>query len=140
MTVSIVAKNASQGSQSLLRGARLINIGSSGSGEQDIDQGGLLNYNVPPFKTAIIKGTFVITNFGTNNTFMQVELFDSQSGRLVPIARGTVVGQTVAFELKLTQLRPRPEFSQDQNVAFHGDGAVSDGTAEWFVSIEERPN
>ncbi len=139
MTVSIVAKNASQGSQTILRGGRLTEVRGAGTIEVPINQGGLLAYEVPEFKTALIRGSFTITDFGTNNTFMQVEMFDTQSGRLIPIARGTVLGQTVVFEMKITQLRPASS-GQDQEVQFHGNGATGDGVAEWFAFIEEKPN
>lgn len=139
MVFSIIAKNASQVGQTIVRGGRLTVLGSSGVTESPINQGGLLAYEVPQFKNAVIKGTMTPTNFGTDNTFFQVELFDSQSGRLIPIVRSGTVGLTVSFELKVTQLRPRPEDPQDQEMQIHGDG-VNDGTAEWYAEIIEKPN
>jgi len=139
MTISIIAKNASQAGQTIVRGGRLTVLGSGGHTELPINQGGLLTYNVPAFKTALIRGSMVVTNLGSTNTFIQVEMFDTQSGRLIPIARANAVNVTVNFEMKLVQLRNFPVDPQDQQIEIHGDGA-NDGVAEWFAFIEEKPN
>lgn len=138
MTFAIFAKNSSQAEQSIIRGGRLTVVGSGGFTETDMIQGGLANYEVPSRKSARIRGTLILTSLGTDNTFIQVQFIDNQSGRTIPVARATVVGQTVTFDIKLAQVRVRPPAGIDMQMNVIGDG-VNDGTAEWQAQITELP-
>jgi len=139
MTISIIAKNATQAEQSIIRGGRLTEIGDGTFLEANLIQGGLGDYEVPNQKVAIIIGSLVITSLGTDNTFIEVEFRDNQSGRTIPVVRGTALGQTILFKIKLAQRRQRPPFGIDMAMGVTGDGAVDDGTAEWWAEIQELP-
>lgn len=133
---SIIAKNASQKSQGITRGGRIINLGSGAAGENAINTGGLLTYVVPEGKKAKIKGNISVTNYGAN-LFVEVEVFDNSSGRLIPVVRLTAAQNEVSkpFEMEIVHILP----ALRQEVQIHGDNAANNGTAQWFASIEELP-
>jgi len=139
LVFAIIAKTSAQKIQSIVRGGILSNLGSGAASEASFNQGGLLSYTVPAFKTAIVKGSIVATNMGTN-TVIRAELFDTQAGRLVAVAAVTSVGQTEKFEFEMPQLRNFPVDPQDFNIAAHGNNPANDGTAEWQAEITELPN
>lgn len=139
MTVSIQAKNVSQKSQSILRGGIVSGIGTAIGSELDMFQGGLLDYDVPSFKTARIRGSFTIIALGANS-FLQIELFDTRAGRIISVGRGTTINQTVPFDFLMVQLRAFPENSQDYDLQSHGDNVANNGSLQWQAEITELPN
>ncbi len=137
MTVSIIAKNASQGAQKVLRGGTVSGIGTAIGVELTMFQGGLLFYDVPSFVTAHIKGAFTITDLGAND-FLQIELFDTRAGRIIAQGRSTTVNTTVQFDFTMVQLRE--EAFQDYDIQCHGNNVANDGKLEWSAEITELPN
>ena len=139
MTVSIVAKNSSQKSQSILRGGIVTGIGTAIGSEADMFQGGLNDYDVPSFKTARLIGSFTVIALGANS-FLQVELFDTRAGRIISQGRATANNQTVAFEFIMVQLREFPTNPQDYEIQTHGDNVGNNGSLNWSAEITELPN
>jgi len=135
LVFSLIAKNASQKTQSLTRGGRLTVLGSGGSTELPIAAGGLLAYSVPDNKKAIIRGNLTITDLGSQ-AFIQVEVFDTASGRLMPILRLTSVGDSRSFNTEIVKIGTG---IAKQEMQIHGSTTPNDAVAEWFVDITELP-
>jgi len=135
LVFSLIAKNASQKTQSLTRGGRLTVVGSGGSTELPISAGGLLAYVVPDNKKAIVRGNITVTDLGSQ-AFIQVEVFDTASGRLMPIVRISTVGVSSIFTTEIVKVGTGVP---TQEIQIHGDTTPNDGVAEWFADITELP-
>jgi len=137
LVFSIIAKNATQSSQSIVRGGIVTGIGTAVGSEATMFQGGLNNYDVPSFKTARIRGSLTVISLGSNS-FLQIELFDTRAGRIISQARATVNNQTVFFDFSMAQRRVAA--SQDFDIQSKGDNVANDGSLEWSAEITELPN
>jgi len=135
LVFSLIAKNSTQKVQSLVRGGRLINVGSGAAGELQINAGGILNYVVPNNKKAIVRGNITVTDLGSQ-AFIQVEVFDTASGRLMPILRINTVNESRVFTTEIVKIG---DGVPTQQIEAHGNTTPNDGVAEWFADITELP-
>jgi len=135
LTIRIIAKTASQKTPAIVRGGRLTVLGSGGFTETPINAGGLASYNVPIGKKTSVKGTLVVTNFGNNN-LINVNVFDSASGRTIPIgtARTVPTNFVIQFECELTR-----NATTQQTLIPDGDNSMNNGIAEWYATLIELP-
>jgi len=134
LTIRIVAKTSAQKRNRILRGGRVIVLGSGGFTEQPIASGGLAVYTVPIGKTAQVRGSLVWTVLGTQ-TFIEVTVFDTVSGRTIPIARANAVGDAIRFEAELFRISTPAQMT----MSIRGSNAPNDATAEWIAEIQELP-
>jgi len=121
--------NSLQKLPTIIRCSVYTGVGSSAASEAACSQGGVSGYRVPVGTRGIIKGTLVLNALGSN-TFIVFRLFDTVSGRQIPVARVDASSSKSDFEV---------EVDREITLSVTGDNVANDGSCEVMLFSSEAP-
>jgi len=128
MTVTIIAKNASQAENRFVIGSRLTAWGKTNATQAQIGRFAISNYNVPEGKKAVIQGQLACVDI-TTHAWASLNVFDSTTTFQTQIAVLSAIG-SVSFITELTD---------NESFIFSADAIPNDMSGGCVMTVLELP-